>query len=109
MAMRRLHFAIVGVVAPALLSLPSIAQTDQPDHSAASPERGAMRGTTSVHPTPKRQHLMERMYHRTHIAGHDGVPASGADQLNAASLHRARQGEGAASPAPGPGTTTPTR
>ena len=109
MAIRRLHLALVSVVAPALLSLPSIAQTDQPSHSAASPEPGAMRGTMSMHPTPKRQHLMEQMHHHTHTARHDGASASNADQLNAASLQRAQQGDGAAPPAPRAGAPPPAR
>ena len=106
MLLSRSHLAIMAIFAAGLPLLPAAAQTAHPTAPHAGTHRGALHGTTSAHPTPKRQHMLEQQ--RAHHARHRGDAQNHeADRLNEQSLQRAQQGSnvvpagaGAAGPAP---------
>ncbi len=90
------YLVVAAGLAVGLPLLPAHAQTGQATHPQAGARHGAMHGTASVHPTPKRQHMMEQMQ-RAHVSRQQGDPQhADTDRLNAQSLQRAQQGEGAA-------------
>lgn len=110
MPLSRSYLATMAILAASLPMLPATAQTAQPTAPHAGAHRGTLHGTTSAHPTPKRQHMLEQQ--RAHHARHRGDARDhGADRLNEQSLQRAQQG-GSAAPAgadAGPGPAAPAR
>lgn len=94
MLLSRSSLAVMAVLAVSLPVLPAAAQTAPPAHPHAGAHRGALHGTTSVHPTPKRQHMLEQQ--RAHHARRGGDAQNhDADRLNEQSLQRAQQGSDA--------------
>lgn len=94
MLLSRSHLATLAVLAASLPLLPAAAQTAHPTHPSASTHRGALHGTTSAHPTPKRQHMLEQQ--RAHHARRGGdAQDHDADRLNEQSLQRVQQGSNA--------------
>lgn len=100
------HLTIVAMLAAGALALPASAQTGhsqtghsrtgQSTHPGPGGHHGAMHGTKSAHPTPKRQHVMEQMQ-RAHSTRHqNGTQNSETDRLNSQSLQRVQQGDGGA-------------
>ena len=96
---------VVAVLAGGALAWPASAQTGHSAQPGAGAHQGAMHGTQSVHPTPKRQHMMEQMQRAHNARRHGNDQSSETDRLNVQSLQRGQQGEGVA-PA-GPETTGP--
>lgn len=111
MIISRHHLTIVAVLAVGVLALPANAQTGHQTghstHPGPGQHHGGLHGTKSVHPTPKRQHMMEQVQ-RAHGARHHGDgQSSETDRLNSQSLQRVQQGDGVAPAGPGIMGTAP--